>query len=62
MKKKYITPRILVEKMDFSLLIETSKIPIVTDRPGSLDVKAFSVDIWVDDTEMEMESDDIHFP
>ena len=62
MKKKYITPRILVEKMDVSLLIETSKIPIVTDRPGSLDVKAFSVDIWVDDTEMEMESDDIHFP
>jgi hypothetical protein len=60
MKKKYITPRILVEKMDFSLLIQTSKIPIVTDRPGSLDVKAFSVDIWVDDTEME--SDDIHFP
>ena len=60
MKKKYITPRILVEKMDVSLLIETSKIPIVTDRPGSLDVKAFSVDIWVDDTEME--SDDIHFP
>jgi len=62
MKKKYITPRILVEKMDVSLLIQTSKIPIVTDRPGSLDVKAFSVDIWVDDTEMEMESDDIHFP
>jgi len=60
MKKKYITPRILVEKMDVSLLIQTSKIPIVTDRPGSLDVKAFSVDIWVDDTEME--SDDIHFP
>ena len=46
--------------MDVSLLIQTSKIPIVTDRPGSLDVKAFSVDIWVDDTEME--SDDIHFP
>ena len=60
MKKKYITPRILVEKMDVSLLIQTSKIPIVTDRPGSLDVKAFSDDIWVDDTEME--SDDIHFP
>ena len=62
MMKKYITPRIFVGKMDVPLLIETSKIPIVTDRPGSLDVKAFSVDIWVDDTEMEMESDDIHFP
>lgn len=60
MMKKYITPRIFVGKMDVPLLIETSKIPIVTDRPGSLDVKAFSDDIWVDDTEME--SDDIHFP
>ena len=60
MMKKYITPRIFVGKMDVPLLIETSKIPIVTDRPGSLDVKAFSDDSWVDDTEME--SDDIHFP
>ena len=57
--KKYITPRIFVGKMDVPLLIETSKIPIVTDRPGSLDVKAFSDDIWVDD--MEIESD-IYFP
>lgn len=59
MKKKYITPRIFVGKMDVPLLIVTSKIPIVTDEPESLDVKAFSVDIWADD--MEIESD-IHFP
>ena len=37
MKKKYITPRILVEKMDVPLLIQTSKIPIVLDEPESLD-------------------------
>jgi hypothetical protein len=37
MKKKYITPRVLVEKMDVPLLIQTSKIPIVLDEPESLD-------------------------
>ena len=37
MKKKYITPRVSVEKMDVPLLIQTSKIPIVLDEPESLD-------------------------
>ncbi len=37
MKKKYITPRVSVEKMDVPLLIQTSKIPIVLDEPKPLD-------------------------
>ena len=37
MKKKYITPRVSVEKMDVPLLIQTSRIPIVLDEPNSLD-------------------------
>jgi hypothetical protein len=41
--------------MDVPLLIQTSKIPIVTDRPGSLDARAFSVDIDEDDMETEWE-------
>ena len=56
MKKKYITPRVSVEKMDVPLLIQTSKIPIVTDRPGSLDARAFFYDIDEDDMETEWES------
>jgi hypothetical protein len=36
MKKKYITPRVLVEKMDVPLLIQTSRIP-VTGEPQPLD-------------------------
>ena len=55
MKKKYITPRVSVEKMDVPLLIQTSKIPIVTDRPGSLDARAFFYDIDEDDMETEWE-------
>ncbi|MBO7581970.1 MAG: hypothetical protein J6T38_10705 [Bacteroidaceae bacterium] len=49
MKKKYITPRISVEKMDVPFLIQTSNIPVVTDQPHSLDGKAFSDDIDVED-------------
>ena len=45
MKKKYITPRVSVEKMDVPLLIQTSEIPIVLDEPESLDWKAFFYDI-----------------
>ena len=37
MKKKYITPRVSVEKMDVPFLLQTSKIPIVLDEPESLD-------------------------
>ena len=37
MKKKYITPRVSVEKMDVPLIIETSEITIVLDEPESLD-------------------------
>ena len=55
MKKKYITPRVLVEKMDVPLLIQTSKIPIVLDEPKSLDGKAFFYDIDEDDMETEWE-------
>ena len=37
MKKKYITPRVLVEKMDVPLLIQTSRIPVDTGEPQPLD-------------------------
>ena len=52
MKNKYITPRILVEKMDVPLLVPTTKIPIFTDEPKTLDGKAFPYDIDVDDMEI----------
>ena len=55
MKKKYITPRVLVEKMDVPLLIQTSRIPVVTGEPKPLDGKAFFYDIDEDDMETEWE-------
>ena len=50
MKKIYISPRILVEKMDISLLVETSRIPVVDERKP-LDAKACFTDINADDAE-----------
>ena len=55
MKKKYITPRVLVEKMDVPLLIQTSRIPVDTGEPKPLDWKAFFYDIDEDDMETEWE-------
>ena len=40
MKKKYINPRILVEKMDISLLVDTSVIPVNQNERKPLDGKA----------------------
>ena len=40
MKKKYISPRILVEKMDISLLVDTSGIPVNQNERKPLDGKA----------------------
>ena len=60
MKKKYITPRVLVEKMDVPVLIQTSKIPIVLDEPKSLDGKDFPYYIDVDDVETGWESRDLY--
>lgn len=37
MKKKYITPRVSVEKIDVQLLIQTSRIPVALDETNSLD-------------------------
>ena len=37
MKKKYINPRILVEKMDISLLVDTSVIPVNQNERKPLD-------------------------
>lgn len=50
MKKIYISPRILVEMMDISLLVETSRIP-VSDERKPLDAKACFTDIYADDAE-----------
>jgi hypothetical protein len=52
MKKKYITPSISVEKMDVPFLIQTSKIPIVTDEPKPLDGKVHFDDFDEDDLEI----------
>ena len=41
--------------MDVTLLIETSKIPVVTSEPKPLDGKAFFYDIDEDDMETEWE-------
>ena len=50
MKKKYISPRILVEKMDILLLVETSRIP-VSDERKPLDAKEYFGGIDADDAD-----------
>ena len=50
MKKKYISPRILIEKMDLSLLVDTSMIRFI-DTPKPLDAKGFYGDVDDEDTE-----------
>ena len=39
MKKVYISPRIMVEKMNVSLLLDTSEIHVNENLPKSLDAK-----------------------
>ena len=49
--KKYITPRIFVEKMGDSLLIQTSTIPVNTKEPKELDSKEYFGGIDTDDAD-----------
>ena len=49
--KKYITPRIFVEKMGVSLLIQTSTIPVNTKEPKDLDSKGYFYGIDADDAD-----------
>ena len=39
MKKVYNQPRLTVENMDFSLLVEVSSIPVKDGKTGSFDAK-----------------------
>ena len=51
MNKKYITPRIFVEKMGDSLLFQTSTIPVITKEPKELDSKEYFGGIDADDAD-----------
>jgi hypothetical protein len=49
MRKKYCKPRISVEKLDFSLLVETSYIRV--GGTGSFDAKGCSDDFYDEEEE-----------
>lgn len=49
MRKKYCKPRISVEKLDFSLLVETSYIRV--GSTGSFDAKGCSDDFYDEEEE-----------
>ncbi len=51
MKKIYVSPRIFVEKMGVSLLIQTSTIPVNTKEPKELDSKEYFGGIDTDDAD-----------
>ena len=51
MKKIYVSPRIFVEKMGVSLLIQTSTIPVNTKEPKDLDSKEYFGGIDTDDAD-----------
>ena len=51
MKKIYVSPRIFVEKMGDSLLIQTSTIPVNTKEPKELDSKEYFGGIDADDVD-----------
>jgi hypothetical protein len=51
MKKIYVSPRIFVEKMGVSLLIQTSTIPVNTKEPKELDSKGYFYGIDADDAD-----------
>ena len=42
MKKVYNQPRLMVEKMNISLLAEVSSIPVKDGKTGSFDARAWS--------------------
>ena len=53
MRKNYNKPRLVVEKMDFSLLVEVSSIPVKEGKTGSFDAKEGYLDFSGDDLEDE---------
>ncbi len=52
MKKVYISPRILIENVDFTLLLDTSEIRINENVPKPLDAKG-GLDYFYDEDEEE---------